>query len=174
MNKDDFFYLGRILKTHGNKGHLLVLLDVDDPGEYTDIESVYLDLQGERIPFFIGEIELRQNRKAIVRFEDVNSIEDAAVYKGVDMYLPARSLPALDEEQFYFHEIIGFAVTDSKFGAIGTLEEVIELPHQSLFRINWNSKEILVPLVDEFITSIDRENRMILIEAPEGLIDIYI
>ena len=63
MNKDDFFYLGKILKTHGNKGQVIVLLDVDDPEDYLALESVYLDLHGERIPFFIGSLELKHNRK---------------------------------------------------------------------------------------------------------------
>ena len=62
MNKDDFYYLGRVLKTHGNKGQVMVHLDVDDPEVYHNLESVYLDLRGERIPFFIAGIELKHNR----------------------------------------------------------------------------------------------------------------
>jgi 16S rRNA processing protein RimM len=174
MNEDDFFYLGRVLKTYGNKGQVLVLLDVDDPEEYLDLESVYLDLHGERIPFFIEELELRHNKKASVKFQDVHSIEDAEAYAGLEMYLPATALPELDGDRFYYHEVIGYAVSDLIHGQIGTVAQILELPLQSLFQIRFNDKEILIPVVDEVIVKVDRENRLLVINAPEGLIDIYL
>lgn len=174
MADQGFFYLGKILKTYGNKGHLLVMLDVDNPGEYLELESVYLDLQGERVPFFIDELELKHNKKATLRFQDVNSIEDAEIYPGLEMYLPSSQLPPLEGDRFYFHEITGFRVVDRKYGEIGLIEDVLELPHQSLFQIKWGEKEILIPVIDEVIRSVDRENKILEIEAPEGLIEIYL
>ena len=174
MNKDDFYYLGKVIKTYGNKGHVMVILDVDDPKVYLNMESVYLDLQGERIPFFIEELELKHNKKAIIRFQDVNSIEDGDIYAGLEMYLPVAQLPPLDGDQFYFHEIKGFRVIDLKHGDIGVIEDILELPLQSLFQIRSGEREILVPVVDEVIIKVDRENRILEIEAPEGLIEIYL
>jgi 16S rRNA processing protein RimM len=174
MNKDDFYYLGKVIKTYGNKGHVMVILDVDDPAEYTKLESVFLDLQGERIPFFIEELELKHNKKAVVRFQDVNSIEDAEIYAGLEMYLPASDLPVLDGDQFYFHEIKGFRVVDLKHGEIGIIDDILELPLQSLFQIRQGEREILIPVVDEVIVNVDRENRILRIDAPEGLIEIYL
>ena len=174
MNKDDFYYLGKIIKTYGNKGHVMVTLDVDDPSAYLNIESVFLDLQGERIPFFIEELELKHNKKAIIRFQDVNSIEDAEIYSGLEMYLPVSQLPPLSDDQFYFHEVKGFTVIDANHGKIGTIEDIIELPHQSLFQIRFGEKEILIPVVDQVILKVDRENHVLEIDAPEGLIEIYL
>jgi len=174
MNKDDFFYLGKVLKTHGNKGQVMVLLDVDDPEEYESLESVYLDLQGERIPFFIGSLELKHNRKAVVKFDDFDTIEDAESLQGLEMYLPVTSLPALKGNQFYFHEIIGYRVVDEHHGDIGIIEDILEMPHQSLFQIRHGEKEILVPVVDDIIRKVDRKKKQVMIEAPEGLIEIYL
>ncbi len=174
MADQGFYYLGKILKTYGNKGHLLVMLDVDDPGEYMELESVYLDLQGERVPFFIDDFELKHNKKATLRFQDVNSIGDAEIYPGLEMYLPVNQLPPLEGDRFYFHEITGFRVVDRKYGEIGLIEDVLELPHQSLFQIKWGEKEILIPVIDEVIRSVDREKKILEIEAPEGLIEIYL
>ena len=106
MNKDDFYYLGKILKTHGNKGQVMVHLDVDDPETYQKLESVYLDLHGERIPFFIAALELKHNRKAVVQFQDFNTLEDAESLQGLEMYLPITELPPLKGNRFYYHEII--------------------------------------------------------------------
>ena len=174
MNKDDFFYLGKILKTHGNKGQVIVLLDVDDPEDYLALESVYLDLHGERIPFFIGSLELKHNRKAVIQFQDFDSIEDAESLQGLEMYLPITKLPALKGNRFYYHEIIGFAVVDQQHGDIGLVEDILELPHQSLFQIRHGGKEILVPIVDDIILKVDRKKKQLLIIAPEGLIEIYL
>ncbi len=174
MNKDDFFYLGKILKTHGNKGQVIVLLDVDDPEDYIALESVYLDLHGERIPFFIKTLELKHNRKAVIQFQDFDSIEDSTSLTGLEMYLPVTTLPSLKGNQFYYHEIIGFEVVDENHGNIGVIEDILELPHQSLFQIRNGEKEILIPVVDDIIQKVDRKKKQLLIKAPEGLIEIYL
>jgi 16S rRNA processing protein RimM len=174
MRKDDFFYLGRILKTHGNKGHVLVHLDVDDPGHYQKLESVYLDLHGEWVPFFISSLELRHNGKALVHFTDFDTAEEAEILRGLGMFLPVTELPALKGRKFYYHEIKGFRVVDRHHGSIGVVEDILELPQQSLFQIRHEGKEILVPVVDEIILRIDRRKKILLIEAPAGLIDIYL
>ena len=174
MNKDDFYYLGKIIKPFGNKGKVVVLLDVDKPSRYTKLESVYLDLDPERVPFFIQSIELIGGRRALIRFEDVNSPDDAAVYTGRDMYLPLSSLPPLKGKKFYYHEVLGFSVFDEHHGAIGTLVKVMDLPRQSLLQIDHGGKEILIPLVDEIIVKVDRKKKALHIRAPEGLIEFYI
>jgi 16S rRNA processing protein RimM len=174
MYKGDFYYLGKILKTHGNKGHVMVHLDVDDPDAYSKLASVYLDLHGERIPFFILAMDLRHNRKAIVKFQDFDTLEDAESLQGLEMYLPIDKLPALKGNRFYFHEIIGFKVTDLNHGDIGVIEDILELPHQALFQVRHGEKEILIPIVDEIIQKVDRKNKLLLIDAPAGLIEIYL
>jgi 16S rRNA processing protein RimM len=174
MNKDDFYYLGKILKTHGNKGQVIVQLDVDDPEKYLGLESVYLDLHGERIPFFIETLDLKHNRKALIQFQDFATIEDAESLAGLEMYLPVTDLPALKGNQFYYHEIIGFRVTDHKHGDIGVIEDVLDLPQQALFQIRFGEKEILIPVVDAVIQKVDKKNKILMIKAPEGLIEIYL
>lgn len=174
MNKDDFYYLGKILKTHGNKGQVMVHLDVDDPEDYQQLESVYLDLHGERIPFFMAAVELKHNRKAVVKFQDFDTLEDAESLQGLEMYLPVTELPALQGNRFYYHEIKGFRVVDLNHGEIGLIEDILELPHQSLFQVRHGEKEILVPIVDEIIKKVDRKKKLLTIEAPAGLIEIYL
>lgn len=174
MQSDDFYYLGKIIKTFGNKGQVMVHLDVDEPSDYLELESVYLDLHGERIPFFIDSIELKNNHKAIVGFEDYNTVAEAEALKGLEIYLPLTELPALADDQFYFHEITGFRVVDDTHGDIGIVEDVLDLPHQSMFQIKFEGKEILIPIVDEIVHDIDKAQKIIYISAPEGLIDIYL
>jgi len=174
MDKDDFFYLGKILKTYGSKGHLLIFLDVDDPVRYTKLETVFIGIESDRIPFGIEELELKQKNSAKIRFEDVDNAEDAEIYVGRELYLPISLLPPLKGRKFYYHEVIGFTVFDKKHGNIGTITSILNLPQQSLMQIQYGSREILIPLVDKVLLKVDRSKKELHILAPEGLIEIYL
>lgn len=174
MNKDDFYYLGKITKPFGSKGQVVAFLDVDEPLNYRKLKSVYLDLDGEWVPFFLKSVEIQTGRKALLHFDDVNTAEDAAAYAGREMYLSLASLPPLKGKKFYYHEITDFSVIDEVHGFIGTLVKVLDFPRQSLFQIACGDKEILIPIVNEIIVKVDRKKKELHIRAPEGLIDIYL
>ena len=174
MQTQDFYYLGKVLRTSGNKGEVLVRLDADDPAAYKELKSVYLEIYGERIPFFIDCLELRNGGTAILSLSGVNSREEAAEFTGLQMFLPLSNLPPLNGNNFYYHEVIGFTVIDRMKGELGKLESVIDLPQNALFRILSGGNEILIPAAGEIIKEVDRDNRTIIIQAPEGLIDIYL
>lgn len=174
MHPDEFFYLGKVLKRHGNKGHLLIYMDVDHPEDYLTLESVFVDLRHERIPFFLESVDLQEKGRAIIKLETVDSSDHAEAFTGRELYLPVSRLPLLTGNQFYYHEIKGFRVIDEIRGDLGIVEGVMELPHQSLFQIIFHGKEILIPVVDSVILDVDRKNQILRIHAPEGLIDIYL
>lgn len=173
MEIEGYFYLGKIVKLFANKGALLVYLDVDDPEDYIDLESVFVRVNNQLIPFFIEDIDLRHKNNAVVLFSDVDNPEQASMLIGSGLFLPLNMLPPLTGNKFYYHEIKGFTVTDSHFGPTGVVEEVLEYPHQAVMRILNRDKEILIPINDEIIVNVDRENRNLDIDAPEGLIEMY-
>ena len=175
MLKEDCFYLGKIAKKHSFKGELLLFLDTDEPEIYENLESVFIELNDEDlVPFFIESGQLHRNHFLRVQFEDVYSEEDADALVGTEVYLPLSMLPKLEGNQFYYHEIKGFEVIDEDHGAIGKLTLVNDNGVQPLFVINDNEKEILVPVIDEFIVKIDRENKQLHLRTPKGLIDLYL
>ena len=174
MNRDDFYYLGKIVKTSGYKGNLVFFFDVDDISYYKDLEAVFVEVSEELIPFAISGIQIKDNKTAFVKMEDIDDEEQAVALTGKDLYLPLSYLPPLTGKKFYFHEVTGFSIIDNNYGNIGKIVGFIEHSAQTLFVIINNDKEILVPTSDEIIKKIDRENKIIYIEAPEGLIDIYL
>jgi 16S rRNA processing protein RimM len=91
-----------------------------------------------------------------------------------ELYLPLSSLPKLEGNKFYYHEIEGFKVEDTRLGNIGIIQRVNDSNAQPLFEILNGSTEILVPLIDDFIVKIDRENKIIYLNTPEGLVDLYL
>jgi 16S rRNA processing protein RimM len=174
MEKEDFYYLGTILKAYGNFGHVLVSVDAGDPGQYRSADFVFVEIRGEFIPFFLESLEPRAGQKAILKFLDINTVSETKPVLRCGLYLPLSSLPKPERKKFYSLEVIGFTVVDDRLGAVGTVDSIIELPAQPVFRILHGRKEILVPAVDAIVRKVDRKARKIYITAPEGLIDLYL
>lgn len=174
MDKNDCYLLGKITKTIGLNGEVAVYLDTNSPERYEELESVFIELNEVLVPFFIEDFRLKQKNTAIVTFEDMESSEKAAMLVDCDLYLPLSFLPPLSGKAFYYHEVVGFNVVDKTKGLIGIIDSVVDSASSPIFSILQGRTEILVPAVDDFIVSIDRPNKTIEIDAPEGLIDIYL
>lgn len=174
MQKENCFYLGKVVRKYSFKGELLVKLDTDEPELFTEMESVFVEHRKNLIPFFIEESSLHKSELLRVRFEDVNNEEDANALIGSHLYLPLEFLPKLTGNKFYYHEIIGFTAEDESFGKIGKITGVNDTTSQALFEIDREGKEILIPMIDHFIKKVDREKKSILLDVPEGLIDLYL
>lgn len=172
MTIDDCFYLGRVTKPWGVKGQVILFLDVDSPEEYAGLDSAFVEIKGKLVPHFFHIDQLNGN-KAVATFEEIGA-DQALELVGHDLYLPLDLLPKLEGNKFYFHEVVGFRVIDAEKGDIGTLEQVIEYPAQPLFQIMKNGVEVLVPVIDEVVEEVDREQKILRIKAPKGLIDLYL
>ena len=172
MEIKDCFYLGRVTKPWGTKGQMVLFLDVDSPEEYAGLDSAFVEVKGQLVPYFFQIDQLSGNR-AIVTFEELTPEQTQALV-GHDLYLPLDLLPKLEGNKFYFHEVVGFRVVDSRYGDIGVLQQVIEYPAQPLFQIDKNGTEILVPVIDPVIDKVDRKLKTIFVTAPNGLIDLYL
>lgn len=171
---DDCFYLGKITKLFGYKGEVNLYLDTDSPENYYNIESVLLDIQGELIPFMISSIKQKNKFNLIVSFENFDEKEVASLIDA-PIYLPISKLPQLSGNKFYYHEVKSYKVFDKTHGEIGIVHDFYDNPgHDIMSIVNKDQKEILIPVADRFFESIDRENKIIHINAPEGLIELYI
>ncbi len=174
MNKEDCFFLGKIVKKYSFKGEILVKLDTDQPEIYEQLESVFIDLKGTLIPFFIEKSQLHKTELLRVKFEDVDTEQDALALIKSELYLPISFLPELEDDKFYYHEITGFTVKDVNYGEVGVITGVNDTTAQALFEIDRGGVEILIPMNDAFISKVDKENKVIIVNTPEGLIDLYL
>jgi 16S rRNA processing protein RimM len=174
MRKQDCFYLGKIAKKFSFKGEVLLYLDTDEPEIYENLESVFVEINKSLVPFFILKSQLHKGKFLRIRFEDIENEEDADRIIGCEAYLPLSMLPKLEGTQFYFHEVIGFDVLDTRLGNIGKITGINDSGAQAIFEIDKNGTEILVPLIDDFIIALDRENKTITLETPDGLVDLYL
>lgn len=174
MRKEDCFYLGSIVKKHSFKGEVVIKLDTDEPELYRNMESVFVDLGGNLVPFFIEKSSLSKGTMLRVKFDDVNSEAAADTIVKSGIYLPLDLLPKLEGTKFYYHEVIGFTVVDVNHGVVGVVVHINDAAAQPLFEIEREGKEIFIPLIDDFIKKVDRKQKEIHVETPEGLIDLYL
>jgi len=174
MQKKDCFYLGKIVKKYSFKGEVLVKLDTDEPELYDQLDALFIDLRNSLVPFFIESSQLHKSELLRIKFEEVDSEEDADSIIKCDVYLPLKFLPKLEDDKFYFHEVIGYTVEDVNFGNVGIIKAINDSTAQSLFEIDRDGIEILIPMNDAFIKKVDKKKKLIIVETPEGLIDLYI
>ena len=174
MQKEDCFYLGNIVSKYSFKGEVLVKLDTDDPEIYENMESVFVSLGNNLVPFFIKRCRLHKSNLLRIDFEEVKSESDADRIMKSGLYLPLTILPKLTGNKFYYHEIIGFAMIDSVHGDIGIIQSVNDTTAQALFEVEKDGAQLLIPISDDIITKVDRENKRILVTTPEGLVDLYL
>ena len=174
MRKEDCFYLGKIAKKFSFKGEVLIYLDTDEPELYENMESVFVEFNKNLVPFFIEHSGLHKNDFLRVQFEDVDSEEEADALIGCDIYLPLNMLPKLEGNKFYFHEVIGFEVEDKRLGVVGKIASINDSTAQPLFEVLNGEVEILIPMIDHFLVEIDRKNKKVVMDLPEGLIEMYL
>jgi 16S rRNA processing protein RimM len=174
MRKEDCFYLGKIAKKFSFKGEVLVYLDTDEPELYENMESVFVEFNNNLVPFFISTSSLHKNDFLRVCFEDVNTEEEADRLIGSAVYLPLKMLPKLSGNKFYFHEVIGFEIEDKRLGIFGKIVSINDTTAQPLFEVLNGNVELLIPMIDHFLVEIDRKNKKVIMDLPEGLVEMYL
>lgn len=169
MQKEDCFKAGYISKTHGLKGEVTVVLEYDLDFENTS--ALFLEINGSLVPHF-PEGFSGTNEKVVVRFEGIESVEQASVLKGSSIYLPKAERAKSARGEFYDDEIVGFIVTDETEGELGTIKEVSTNKLSRLITVNYHRKEILIPVNSPFIKSVNKSKKTITVNLPEGYLDI--
>ena len=174
MRKEDCFYLGKVAKKFSFKGEVLVYLDTDEPELYENLESMFVECGKHLVPFFIEISSLHKNDFLRVRFEDVKNEEEADALLGNHVYLPLKMLPKLSGNKFYFHEVIGFEIEDKRYGFVGEIQSINDSSAQPLFEVLNGEVEMLIPMIDHFLVKIDRDNKKVVMNLPEGLVEMYL
>lgn len=174
MRKQDCFYVGTIVNKFSFKGELLVKLDTDEPELFTEMESVFIEIGKNLVPFFIEKSQLHKSLLLRLKIEDIDDEATADSMMKRDLYLPLSFLPKLEGNKFYFHEVINFKMVDTNHGDIGVITGINDTTTQALFEVDFNGNEILIPLNDHFIDQVDRKNKTIHVTTPDGLIDLYL
>lgn len=162
--------LGQITKTTGFEGSVIVRLEKKFIENIPLMESVFLEIEGKPVPFFIASSEYAGADILKLSFADYESVEKAEEFRGCNVYL--TSGPEVSDDESY-SGILGYTVADQSGQTVGKIEEIIENPGQLLLRIvSAENKELLLPLHEDLVIKLEKRKRRIIMELPEGITDL--
>ncbi len=173
MKIEDCFYIGYITKTKGLKGEVQIFFEYEDP-ENLPFETIFAEINGKLIPYFISSYKLNNNQTGYFFFDDLDSIAKAEKIVRKKIYLPLSVKPVRDEDEFLITDLKGFIVHDQTFGELGEIIDIHEYPQQFVAVVPYKFREVMFPLNDDLIVEIDEESGILKVNLPEGLIDLYI
>lgn len=168
---------GRVIKPHGITGELVVDVRTDDPHERF-ARGNRLRLKPSRGQGAVREVEVESARphgaRLLVRLAGVNDRDGAEALRGHLFVVDSGDLPPLDDpDEFYDHELEGMAVRTVAGDEVGTLAEVLHTAAGELLSVRTpDGREVLVPFVSAIVTAVSREAGVVVIDPPEGLLDV--
>ncbi len=170
MPQEKYLECGKIINTHGVKGALKIESWCDTPEVLCGLETLYYKKKDEFIELTVTKASVHKGC-ALVYFYGIDSIEAAQLLKNRVVYADRDDIE-LDDDRVFIADIIGLDVFDERDGKrLGVLEDVIESPASDLFVVKTDDgKEVLVPMVDEFIGHIDENDGVYLCPIP-GMFD---
>ena len=170
MKFDEYFNLGAISKVFSFKGEIVAKFNVEVPNLFDNLNAIFIDEKGSLVPYFVEKAEPQLNGFVRIKFKGIDTQEQAKKILKCELYLPDTLLPKLSEDEFYFHEIVGFMAFDEDGKEVGEVVEIYDLPNNPVAEIIIDGKEVLVPL--NLMIELDKQNQKIYIEIPDGLVDL--
>lgn len=170
---EDCNKLGFIYKAYGIKGELIVRTDLElSENTIKEWESIFIEINGILVPFFIENISTRSDIELQVKFEDIDDEIKAKTFIGNSIYLEKNQYQEEIEERVFF-KWLSFQIVDEQGAFIGEIKDVIEYPSQNMLIINTkNADELIIPAIEDWIISVDSDKKEIKMNLPEGLIDL--
>lgn len=173
MQKKACLYIGFIAKKHGFKGQISIKLDGHPIKDYKNLKYIYIEIEGQLIFYKIEYSSIQKKIFLKLKLEDINDDNLAKELIKKDVYVPRKNVTELQNNIFFNFEINGFKIQDKMKNYIGLVHEIItSSPQPILIVLAKNENEIMIPLVDDFIISIDKKNKLITLDLPKGLTDI--
>lgn len=171
IRKEEVYKIGVINKPHGVKGEMSFTF-TDDIFDRVDCDYLVLLLDGIFVPFFIEEYRFRSNTVALVKFEDVDTVEKARMFANVEVYFPVKYNDEDEDDTIpTWNYFVGFQVDDIHHGNLGEIVHVDDSTMNVLFVIEKEGEEILLPAHEEFILGLDKKKRIVQVDIPEGLLE---
>lgn len=165
----DFLEIGKIINTHGLKGEVKISVWTDAPDDFENLRYVLTKSGDEEKRLNISGIKYQKNN-IIVKFREINSIEDAQNYKNAVLYVPKSELGELPENVYYIADLLDSEIFSETGEKIGVLRDVFSTGSNDVYDIKReNAKNLLVPIIDGVVKSVDTDNKKIVIKIPEGL-----
>ena len=164
--------IGKIVSSFGLKGEVILLHHLGKKTSLKGLEVLFIEQKkDEMLPYFLKSTRIKSENEIYLQLEGIDVKEKAKPVLQKQVWLTE------DDFEKYAGKtspisLLGYHIINED-DDLGEILEVIEQPHQLICRINWNNKEVLIPLHEQTIKKIDKKKKEVRVELPEGLLDIY-
>lgn len=174
MDHPQLVEIGSIQRTHGVNGELQVSWVNDYSPEQQNLESVFIEIDGIPIPFFITSLRNKGGTSALIKLDDFDSINDVNELVGCKIFAEGNNM-LQDDEEMYLDDLVGYNLINQKGILLGEIKSLEDYSGNEVFNVvHISGKEIIVPASPDLIIEISEETRSVSMEIPEGLIDLYL
>lgn len=167
---NNYIQIGYTKKTHGVNGELKIVVEEEFIEDFDAVEVLFLKIKGQFTPYFIESV--RSPKNPIIKFEEVNTKEAAFEMMHTEVFLRSSEVSEKEETIITIQIYEGFTIIDKNLGQIGTIESVIEFPQQDMAFVTYKGNEVMIPLNDAIVTQINEDKKELIVELPEGLLEL--
>ena len=173
MDSENVYWLGTISKSRGADGSIVLKLDDKISERFYEMESVFLEIEGLLVPFFINVAEPFDQNNILLNLDSVTTKNQCKDLIGCKVYTELSDVIIPDKNKSRYSCLKGFTLWDHKYGTVGKITEILFYPNNPVLQVKQDQKEIIVPLHEDLIIAIDSQKKMVKINLPEGLLDLY-
>lgn len=163
---------GQVFKPHGLKGELSFGLSnstLDSDKNF----FIFLLVDGIPVPFYVTSVRMKTDETGLIMLDGVETEEHARELAGSDLYLHRNQIAASDDDdEMAVEMLVGYTLIEEQAGKVGIISSVDTTTENTLFVIETADDEILIPVVEDYILSIDQERKIIEMSLPEGLLSL--
>ena len=169
----EYFKIGKLVAAFGLKGELLLKHNLGKKTSLKGLQAIFIEeRKSSFIPWFIQSARMKSDSEIYLQLADIVSREAAHQLAQKEVWLPEPDFKKFSAKSSPIN-LLGFTIVEGE-KELGKILEVIEQPHQLLCRIDIAGKEVLIPLNEDTIKKIDRKSGRVIVELPEGLLEIYL
>ena len=167
---DDMLRIGVVTKPHGLKGEVKVYPTTSDPDRFKDCDEVYLVTKKELLTLHVTGVKYFK-KQVILKFKEFDKVEDVEAFHQCDLMVTRDEAIELEEGEYFLYDVPGCTVVDEDGKTIGEVSDVLETGANPVFVIKTeDGREVLFPVIDECILSVDIINKQVVAHIMDGLI----
>ncbi len=174
MLAENLFHIGKLAKLHGVNGEVLLIADNIFPKKISSTEWVFLLIDGLPVPFYISHLEASDEKSAIIKFADIETAGEMEEYVGVEVMIEKSDKSKPLKNPPISGNVQGYQVIDLHYGNIGYAGTLFNYSGNNVLQILMGEKELLIPLNETTIVKIDKKSKIISVNCPDGLINLYL
>lgn len=169
---DKLIGVGFTTKAHGAQGELKISLKDEYFDDFMNAEVIFMNVKGKPLPFFIEN--LREAGDILLKIEEVDTPADAKELTSKEIFLREKDIKVQKKqgEVLTFELMVGYELHDEQLGLIGTIESVEAMPQQHLAILDYQGKEVFIPLHPQMVVELDEKSKKIVLRLPDGLLEL--